>query len=75
MGRTQKTSGESNTLPTVLIFVLNKKSAPIFCMISDHPVNINNVFGKGDESTFMWHTDFAGFGYNFRDIFRFLDRV
>ena len=47
MGRTQKTSGESNTLPTVLIFVLNKKSAPIFCMISDHPFNINNVFGKG----------------------------
>lgn len=48
MARTQKTSGESSTLPTVLIFVLNKKSSPIFRNISDHPVNIINTFEEGD---------------------------
>ena len=48
MARTQKTSGESSTLPTVLIFVLNKKSSPIFRKISDHPVNIINRLEEGN---------------------------
>lgn len=48
MARTQKTSGESSTLPTVLIFVLNKKSSPIFRKISDHPVNIIDTLEEGD---------------------------
>lgn len=38
-------------------------------------VNIMNTLEDGEESTFVGHTNFAGFGYDFRDIFRFLDRA
>lgn len=75
-------TGESSTDPTEFMFVLKRKSSPIFRMISVDDKQVGRPFnsvrkaerGRIGARTFVRHTNLACFADYFRDVFRLFNR-